>query len=112
MWSVAPFAVTFKVYVFNVTNPESVTRGGKVCISTSSLSRGEIMSYKMFAVVSLIGLDISKALEILLTVERFVLCEHFPRFSQKNRFTIKLRLDFNAMKISIYHETTREINGI
>lgn len=31
LWSKAPFAVTFKVYVFNITNPDEVVRGGKVC---------------------------------------------------------------------------------
>lgn len=30
MWSKAPFAVTFKVYIFNITNPDVVVRGGKV----------------------------------------------------------------------------------
>ena len=32
MWAKAPFAVTFKVYVFNITNPMDVMAGGKVCI--------------------------------------------------------------------------------
>lgn len=29
MWSRAPFAVDFLIYVFNVTNPEAVIAGGK-----------------------------------------------------------------------------------
>lgn len=31
LWSKAPFAVTFKIYIFNITNPDEVVRGGKVC---------------------------------------------------------------------------------
>lgn len=30
LWEKAPFAVTFKIYVFNITNPEQVVNGGKV----------------------------------------------------------------------------------
>lgn len=29
MWTIPPFAVTFKVYLFNVTNPYEVMNGGK-----------------------------------------------------------------------------------
>lgn len=29
MYTTVPFAITFKVYLFNVTNPVEVTRGGK-----------------------------------------------------------------------------------
>jgi hypothetical protein len=32
LWEKAPFAVTFKVYIFNVTNPDVVVRGGKVSL--------------------------------------------------------------------------------
>lgn len=32
LWAKAPFAVTFKVYVFNITNPMDVMLGAKVCI--------------------------------------------------------------------------------
>lgn len=32
LWTKAPFPLTFKVYVFNITNPQEVTDGGKVCI--------------------------------------------------------------------------------
>lgn len=32
LWAKAPFAVTFKVYIFNITNSEDVMRGGKVCL--------------------------------------------------------------------------------
>lgn len=29
LWEKAPFAVDFKVYMFNVTNPDEVKKGGK-----------------------------------------------------------------------------------
>lgn len=29
MWTTVPFALDFKVYLFNVTNSDEVTKGGK-----------------------------------------------------------------------------------
>lgn len=32
MWEVIPFYLNFRIYVFNVTNPDEVTKGGKPII--------------------------------------------------------------------------------
>lgn len=29
MWTNIPFALDFKVYLFNITNPDEITKGGK-----------------------------------------------------------------------------------
>lgn len=45
MWAKAPFAVTFKVYIFNITNPMDVMAGGKVCIKKIEIGSGRILYF-------------------------------------------------------------------
>lgn len=45
LWSEAPFAVTFKVYVFNITNPDDVVQGRKVCYFPFIPQHGKVQGF-------------------------------------------------------------------
>lgn len=49
LWTKAPFPLTFKVYVFNITNPQEVTDGGKVCIYL--LMRWKLLIFCVFFII-------------------------------------------------------------
>ena len=83
MWANAPFAVTFKVYVFNITNPVDVMAGGKVCIKIEKKSFYFLNTTKIYRFERMKCFNLSRRFHLLISLTQLPL---YPNLRNNFRF--------------------------